>query len=112
MTSNLSEKHCIPCEGGTLPLPNDRVVELAEEVDGDWTIVENKELERTFVLKDFTEAISFINNVAKVAETEGHHPDISLHEYRKVTIRLSTHAIGGLSENDFILASKINDLKR
>ena len=84
---------------------------MLEEVDENWMLIEDKELEKNYVFKDFKDALNFVNEVGKIAEAEGHHPDINLHDYKKVTIRLSTHAISGLSENDFILASKIDGLK-
>ena len=108
--TELNEKHCVPCEGDTPPLPHDESQKLLDEVDGNWIMVEDKELEKTYVFKNFEEALAFVNKVGAIAEAEGHHPDINLHGYKKVTIRLSTHAIGGLSENDFILASKVDGI--
>ena len=67
-------------------------------------------ISREFITKNFMAAVTFINKVAQVAEAENHHPDVHLTSYRKLRIELSTHAIGGLSENDFILAAKINEL--
>ena len=76
-----------------------------------WGILENKRIYRDFKFKDFVEAITFVNKVAELAESENHHPDILIHDYRKVKVELTTHAIAGLSENDFILAAKINHLQ-
>jgi len=67
-------------------------------------------IKKTFVFKDFLEAVEFVNKIADIAEAEGHHPDICIHSYKKVDVELTTHAIGGLSENDFILAAKIGEL--
>lgn len=108
--SNLSQKHCIPCEGGTKPLEHIKNTELLKEIDT-WQLIEDKTIEKTLLFKDFAEALSFVNAVGAIAEAEGHHPDISIFGYNKVKISLSTHAIGGLSDNDFILASKIDAIK-
>ena len=73
-------------------------------------MVAEKALEKEFVLKNFTAAVDFINKIAQVAESEGHHPDILLYDYKKLKITLTTHAIDGLSINDFVMAMKINEL--
>ena len=109
MSFPLHEQHCVPCEGGTLPLDKNEALKLAAEANS-WTLAnDNKSISREFVFKDFKESMSFINKVADLAESEGHHPDIHCF-WNKVKLELSTHAIGGLSNNDFILASKINRL--
>ncbi len=105
---NLNKKHCVPCEGGTQPLKVDEAEKYLNDVP-DWSIKDGKSIEREFRFKDFKEAVKFVNRVAKIAESEGHHPDIYIF-YNRVTLSLSTHAIGGLSENDFILAAKINSV--
>lgn len=113
MTHNngpLKSKKCVPCEDKTPPLSHNESVELQEELDT-WSLVEDIAIEKTLKFKDFKEAIAFVRKVADIAETEGHHPDISIHDYNKVTFRLSTHSIGGLSENDFILAAKIDAIR-
>jgi 4a-hydroxytetrahydrobiopterin dehydratase len=112
MNSNqcyLLDKKCVPCEGGTPPLNSEQIAELMKEVNG-WMVVEDKKIEKDFKFKNFKEAISFINRIAEIAESEGHHPDLNLHNWNKVKITLWTHAIKGLSENDFILAAKIDAL--
>lgn len=76
----------------------------------DWTVVNDLSLERDFQLKNFNAAVEFINQIASVAESEGHHPDIFLHDYKQVKITLTTHAISGLSINDFVMATKIDAL--
>jgi 4a-hydroxytetrahydrobiopterin dehydratase len=105
----LLDKKCVPCEGGMPPLTPDEVQNLIKEIEG-WSVVENKEIEKEFKFKNFKEALAFINKVGEIAEQEGHHPDINLHNWNKVTFSLSTHVIKGLSENDFILAAKIDNL--
>jgi len=101
----LTDKHCVPCEGGTEPLPKKEAHAYHTEVP-EWTL-HNKSLEREFKLKNFKQAMAFINKVAEVSEEEGHHPDIYCF-YNRVKFQLSTHAIGGLSVNDFILAARID----
>lgn len=106
----LSQKHCVPCEGGTEPLQRDKIDTYLPLVP-DWQLSsDEKSIARHFVLKNFKEALAFVNKVGAIAEEEGHHPDIFLHNWKEVDITLSTHAIGGLSENDFILAAKIHTL--
>lgn len=103
----LSEQHCVPCEGGVLPLARNEALKLAAEANG-WDLSDdNKSISRTFVFKDFKESLAFMNSVGAIAEAENHHPDIHCW-WNKVKLELSTHAIGGLSNNDFILAAKIN----
>ena len=102
---DLANKHCVPCEGGVPKLTPARVQELLRELDG-WQARDDK-LHKRFTFGDFKAAIGFINRMAEVAEQEGHHPDFAVH-YREVDVTIWTHAIGGLSENDFILAAKLD----
>lgn len=106
---SLLDKKCVPCEGGVAPLTSQQFQPMLAELSR-WNVVDNKRLEKEFSFKNFKEGIAFIDKIATLAESEGHHPDISLYGYKKVKIMLSTHAIGGLSENDFILAAKIDAL--
>ena len=104
---NLIQKHCVPCEGGALPLMRDESARLLTQTP-QWTIApDGLSLVRTFTFKNFVEAMDFANKITPVAEAEGHHPDLAI-SWGKVAITLQTHAIGGLSENDFILAAKID----
>lgn len=105
----LHKKHCVPCEGKTKPFDTGKNLEYLEQVK-DWKLIDDKSIEKIFSFKDFKEAMTFVNEVADVAEFEGHHPNILIFGWNKVKISLSTHAIGGLSENDFILASKIDQI--
>ncbi len=107
----LSDKHCVPCEGGALPLSHEESEKYIKNID-QWTLLDNKAIEKTFEFTNFEEALEFTNKVASIAQSENHHPDIKLHDYKNVTIKISTHAIDGLSENDFILASKIDQILR
>lgn len=110
MNDPLHNKKCRPCEGGVEALTPEQVGHLILQVpewgaDSDASVIA-----RTFTFKNFKDAIVFVNKVARIAEDEDHHPDIFLHGYKHVTISLTTHAIGGLSENDFIVAAKIDAL--
>lgn len=102
---NLTEKKCVPCEGGTPPLSREEAEKLLQEVSG-WQL-EDKMIRKHFRFKNFVEAMKFVNKVAAVAEQECHHPDIKI-SWNKVTLELWTHAIGRLSENDFIVAAKVD----
>ena len=104
----LTQKKCVPCEAGTPPLQEAKVDELLKEIPT-WTLKDGH-LYKKFKFKDFMEAMKFINSVADIAEREGHHPDFCVH-YNKVEVELWTHAINGLSENDFIVAAKIDKIK-
>lgn len=106
----LSQKHCVPCEGGVAPLAGPELHAYLAQVPSWKLSTDRKSISREFVFTDFVEGVVFITDVAHVAEEEGHHPDLNLHDYKKVTVTLSTHAIGGLSENDFILAAKIDQV--
>lgn len=106
----LVEKKCQPCEGGvdpcTLSEANQQLAKLAG-----WTLSANgQRIRKEWTVKDFMTGMDFFNRVAAVAEADGHHPDLHIEGYRHVAIELWTHAIGGLSENDFILAAKIDQL--
>src|SRR3989344_7962667 len=105
----LSDKKCVACEGGTPPLEAEKVKECMAELAGGWDIIDGKKIKKEFKFEDFKEAMAFVNKVAEIAESEGHHPDIHIF-YNKVEIELWTHAVGGLSENDFIMAAKIDGL--
>jgi 4a-hydroxytetrahydrobiopterin dehydratase len=104
----LAGKHCVPCEGGVPSLTPQQVQELLPAVPG-WSLsADGKRLRREWKVQDFTAGLDFFRRVGELAEAEDHHPDLHLTGYRNVALELSTHAIGGLSENDFILAAKIN----
>lgn len=107
--TDLHLKVCVACEGTESPLGETEVAKLLQDIEG-WEVEHHSKIIKTYTFADFQTSIDFINKVAQIAEQEGHHPDINLHHYKKVTISLSTHAISGLSENDFILASKIDHI--
>lgn len=100
-------KKCEPCEGKSEPMREDEVRKLLPDVEG-WDWVEGA-LEKTFTFKNYYETTAFVNAVAWIAHREDHHPDITF-GYKQCTIRYATHAIGGISSNDFICAAKINAL--
>jgi 4a-hydroxytetrahydrobiopterin dehydratase len=103
----LTQRHCVACEGGTPPIDPDTAREMLEQVPG-WELGDNK-LTRRFKFRDFREAMAFVNRVADLAEGEGHHPDIHI-SWNRVRLDLTTHAIKGLSDNDFIMAARTNEL--
>jgi len=103
----LVKKQCVPCEGGTKPLDEKEIVRLLKETPG-WQYIDGH-LRRQLRFKNFMENMRFISRMADLAEEEGHHPDFCVH-YAVLDLELYTHAINGLSENDFIMAAKINKL--
>jgi 4a-hydroxytetrahydrobiopterin dehydratase len=104
----LTERKCVPCEGGVPKLTHAQCLPFLSETPA-WRLNEDStKIRRDWVARDFMEAIRFFDEVAKLAEEEGHHPDLHLTGYRQVSVEIMTHAIGGLSENDFILAAKID----
>ncbi len=104
---DLRQKHCMPCEGGTPPLAENEVERLMNDLQG-WEIAERK-LCRTYRFKNWYRTIAFVNALAWIAHRENHHPDLEV-SYNRCRVSYSTHAIGGLSENDFICAAKVDAL--
>ena len=107
--SDLTQRQCRPCEKGAPPLPPGRIQEYLGQLSG-WELVENHRLRKQLTLADFLAVIRLVNRIAEVAEAEDHHPDLHITGYRRLTVELSTHSIGGLSDNDFIVAAKIDAL--
>lgn len=108
MQESLIQKKCRPCEAGTKPLGEPQISHYLNDLE-DWALAnEETLLFREYIMKNFLDAIAFMEQIAGIAEEENHHPDFHLTGYKKLRIELSTHAIGGLSENDFIMAAKIN----
>ncbi|MEI6221882.1 MAG: 4a-hydroxytetrahydrobiopterin dehydratase [bacterium] len=105
--TTLTEKECSTLPTDAVPLTSDEMQKLLPQLDPQWEIVDQTKLVRTYTRKDFITAMMFVNIVASIAENENHHPHITIN-FNIVTIKLSTHAINGLSENDFILAAKID----
>ena len=110
-TLELATRKCQPCHGGIAPIPRHEAEAMLAKLPG-WHLTDDGVLRirREWIAKNFRSAMDFFNRVAALAEDEGHHPDLHLVGYRNVAIELWTHAIEGLSENDFILAAKIDQL--
>jgi 4a-hydroxytetrahydrobiopterin dehydratase len=105
---SLAQKHCVPCRGGVPPLAGDELENMKSQVAG-WAVVDGHHLLKSYAFPDFRTALDFVNRVGETAEKEGHHPDIFL-AWGKVEIKTWTHKIDGLTESDFILAAKIDEL--
>jgi 4a-hydroxytetrahydrobiopterin dehydratase len=108
--SELASKTCVPCRGGVPPLKGEELAALERQVEG-WQVVEEHHLSKTFKFADFRQALEFVRHVGELAEEQGHHPDLHL-SWGKVDITIWTHKIDGLTESDFILAAKIDQLPR
>ena len=106
MTESLSSRHCVPCHGGVPRLTGEEIAPLLGQLDG-WRVVEEHPLLKDYKFANFADALALVNRAGEVAEREGHHPDISF-GWGYAQIKIYTHAIDGLSESDFILASKID----
>ncbi len=108
--SDLTGKHCKPCEGGVQPLSPDEAQHYMKKLSLSWQLAPDaKSIRREFSFKNFYRTMSFVNAIAHIANTEDHHPDLEV-GYNYCRVKFSTHAIGGLSENDFICAAKIDAL--
>jgi len=106
--TTLAEKHCVPCRGGVPPLRGPELAALAAQLP-DWNVVEEHHITKSFVFPDFKTALDFVNRVGAVAEAEGHHPDLCL-AWGKVDVKIYTHKIRGLTESDFVMAAKIDQV--
>ena len=105
---NLTKKRCVPCEGNTPPLNKDEIAEYQKEISSDWKI--SDKVSKEFLFVNYKHTMDFVNRVADLAEEEGHHPVMHVY-YARVVVELWTHAINGLSENDFIMAAKIDRIR-
>lgn len=108
---DLAQRQCVPCKKGTPALERERIESLRRQVSPDWAVIDGRRLEREISLKDFRQSIGLANRIGEIAEGQNHHPDL-LVSWGKLRITLFTHAIGGLHENDFILAARIDALLR
>tara|TARA_B110000008_G_scaffold234093_1_gene238278 strand:- start:465 stop:809 length:345 start_codon:yes stop_codon:yes gene_type:complete len=110
--NDLLNKKCVPCEGGVMPFDTSEIHKYQKKVDG-WDIIKNDQgiffLSKKFIFENFLKSQDFVNEVGKISEEEGHHPDIYF-GWGYAEIKVTTHAINGLSENDFILAAKIDKI--
>lgn len=109
MTSRLARRTCEPCHGGMPTLPTDEIEALRGDLGDGWSVVDEHHLEKAFEFGDFSAALEFVTRTGELAEAEGHHPDLHL-SWGRVVVRIWTHAVDGLTENDFILAAKIEEL--
>lgn len=105
----LTESKCKPCEGGVPKLTPEEITEYKRQINADWKVINNNRITKTFSFVNFKHTMNFVNKLADLAEEEGHHPVMHV-QYAKLDIDLWTHAIDGLSENDFILAAKIDEI--
>ncbi len=105
----LAQKECVPCRGGVDRLTGNALEKLATELQSGWRIVDSRQLEKEFNFKNFREALDYTNRVGELAEAQGHHPDIYL-AWGKVKLTIWTHKVDGLTESDFILAAKADEL--
>lgn len=106
---DLLNKKCVPCEGGIPPLNHDQIQEFLSQLEQKWEVENDQKISRVFAFRNFKFTMAFVMKLALLAEEEGHHPDLHV-SWGKVKVELWTHAIEGLSENDFILAKKIEQL--
>ncbi|QKQ98270.1 4a-hydroxytetrahydrobiopterin dehydratase [Candidatus Nanohaloarchaea archaeon] len=110
MPEELSSKVCSACSGDEDPLKATESVEKMEELDDRWELEDNHHIQRKFKFEDFQEALDFVNKVGEIAEEQGHHPVINDFTWGRATVKLYTHKIDGLHENDFIMAAKIDEM--
>lgn len=106
----LADKHCVPCRGGVPPLAGAALDDFKAQLAG-WEVVREHHLEKTYTFPDFQKALAFVNRAGAIAEQQGHHPDLYL-SWGKVGVEIWTHKIDGLTESDFILAAKIDQIPR
>jgi 4a-hydroxytetrahydrobiopterin dehydratase len=109
MSSDLAKKECKACDGGTPPLKGDALKQMQNRLTGGWQVPDEQRLEKQFKFPDFRHALEFVNQVGEIAEEQNHHPDIYF-AYGQARIQIWTHSVKGLTENDFILAAKIDEL--
>ena len=108
--TELAAKQCVPCRGGVPPLKGADLAALQTELGGDWQVIDEHHLEKTYRFDDFRQALDFTVRVGEMAEEQDHHPDIFL-AWGKVTVTIWTHKIDGLTESDFVFAAKADALR-
>ena len=107
---DLASQECVPCKGGIPPLRPDQIEPLIKQLQG-WNVIENHHIQKSYDFPDFVKALDFVNDVAEIAEAQGHHPDLHL-SWGKVGVEIWTHKIDGLTESDFVLGAKIDKIRR
>ena len=107
--NKLTNRVCVPCQGGMPPLKGKKLKTLQNQLGDDWNVIDEHHLEKEWKFDDFQTALDFTNRIGSLAEEQGHHPDIHL-AWGKVGIKMWTHKIGGLTDSDFILAAKIDSI--
>ena len=110
MDEILLNQQCVPCHIGAEPLTPDQITELKPQLDPEWSVENNQKLSRDFTCANFSQAVRLINAIAQAAESQGHHPDVSLHDFKNLKVEWWTHKIHGLHQNDFIMAAKTDTL--
>lgn len=110
MKDELAQKKCIPCSGAVPPVRGEELRNLLVRLKGGWEAITEHHLRKEFAFNDFKEALTFTNRIGELAEREGHHPDIHL-SWGNVVVEIYTHKINGLTESDFILAAKIDEVQ-
>jgi 4a-hydroxytetrahydrobiopterin dehydratase len=106
--SELASRQCVPCRGGVPPLEGEQLTKLSVQLNN-WNVVDEHHLEKKYKFKDYREALQFVNQLSEIAEEQGHHPDVCF-GWGNVEVKIWTHKINGLTESDFILAAKIDQL--
>lgn len=109
MSTELANKSCTACQGGTPPLKGEELQDLSQQLAGGWQVIDQHHLEKEYTFDDFRQALQFTNRVGEVAEQQNHHPDLYL-TYGKVKVQIWTHKIDGLTESDFIFAAKCDEV--
>lgn len=105
--ADLTGEHCEPCEGGVPPMERSEAEEYLEDL-GDWGLKDVPKIQRTYSLEDFQQTMEFVNRIGDIADREGHHPHFTV-RYSEVDVTIWTHAVDGLTKNDFILAAKLDE---
>ena len=107
--SPLTKSNCVPCQGGVEPLAGEAIKALFEQLSPGWTVVDNRRLEKEYKFKNFAQGLDFVNKIGSLAQIQGHHPDVYL-TWGRVKLIIWTHKINGLHKNDFIFASKADEM--
>lgn len=110
MENTLLSGQCVPCQIGADPLTSTQIQELLPQLDANWQVADGKKLVRDFQCQNFTQAVALVTAIAQAAEEQGHHPDLLLHDFKFLQVSWWTHKIGGLHQNDFIMAARTDEI--